>query len=202
MPAAERRALVLDAARTVFGQRGYYGATTDQIATAAGVSQPYVVRMFGSKERLFLDVLEDALQTLIDAFRTAARQADERGASAQERKMAIGAAFLDLAATRGLHTTLLQAFVCGAEPAIGAAARAGFLDIYRMVVGELGADPQEVHDFLGSGMLFSVLLGVRMPDLFGLDDDATALMQASFGDKCMMIVDASREREATAPRVR
>jgi TetR/AcrR family transcriptional regulator len=192
MPAAERRALILEAARTVFGQRGYYGTTTDQVASAAGVSQPYVVRMFGSKEQLFLDVLDDALQTLLGAFRQALADADARGLTGKEREYAVGMTYLELAATKGLHTTLLQAFVCGSEPAIGKAAREGFLDVYRFMRDELGESGAEVHDFLGSGMLFGILLGVGMPSLFGEDPDATELMQSSFGEKCMMIVDATK----------
>ncbi|WP_066520777.1 TetR/AcrR family transcriptional regulator [Curtobacterium ammoniigenes] len=192
MPASERRLLILESAREVFGKRGYYGATTDQIAAAAGVSQPYVVRMFGSKESLFLEVLDDALQTLLEAFRTALAAAEARGASPDERRYAVGAAFIDLATTRGLHTVLLQAFVSGEEPAIGAAARAGFLEIYRFLVHEAGANDDEINRFLGSGMLFGVLLGIRMPDVFGADPDATALMQATFGEKCMLVVDAAR----------
>ncbi len=69
MKADERRELVLEAATLVFGERGYFGATTDGVAKAAGVSQPYVVRMFGTKETLFLAVLERALERLLRTFR-------------------------------------------------------------------------------------------------------------------------------------
>ena len=71
MKAEDRRELVIQAATAVFGDYGYYGTTTDQIARAAGVSQPYVVRMFGTKERLFTTVLERALEMLLDTFRAA-----------------------------------------------------------------------------------------------------------------------------------
>src|ERR1700710_507693 len=71
MTAVERREAILDAASAVFGQRGYFGATTDQVARAAGISQPYVVRMFGSKEALFLAVIERAKSSLLQSFRAA-----------------------------------------------------------------------------------------------------------------------------------
>ena len=35
---------------------GYAGTSTDAVAREAGVSQPYVVRMFGTKLDLFLEV--------------------------------------------------------------------------------------------------------------------------------------------------
>ncbi|MBN9195873.1 MAG: TetR/AcrR family transcriptional regulator, partial [Microbacterium sp.] len=55
----ERREQIVRAAIAVFGARGYVGATTDEVAKAAGVSQPYVVRLFGSKESLFLAALNE-----------------------------------------------------------------------------------------------------------------------------------------------
>ncbi|PWJ54939.1 transcriptional regulator, TetR family [Quadrisphaera granulorum] len=198
MTAAERRAQILDAARAVFGRRGYHGSTTDQVAKAAGISQPYVVRMFGTKEQLFIEVLHDTLTTLLGAFRAAHAQSVARGDDADRRAQAIGVAYLELSETRGFHTMLLQGFVSGAEPAIGAAARAGFLDIYRFLVHEAGFDDPQVSSFLGGGMLFSVLLGIEMPTLFDADTDAAALMQATFGDKCPFIVEAERARRASA----
>src|SRR3954449_1020813 len=68
MRSVDRRELILEAATAVFGERGYVGATTDAVAKAAGVSQPYVVRMFGTKEALFLAVLDRALDRLLDSF--------------------------------------------------------------------------------------------------------------------------------------
>src|ERR1700754_4481418 len=73
MRSQDRRELILEAATAVFGERGYGGATTDAVARAAGVSQPYVVRMFGTKEALFLEVLHRALDKLLAAFRGALR---------------------------------------------------------------------------------------------------------------------------------
>ncbi|MFP3344532.1 TetR/AcrR family transcriptional regulator, partial [Halomonas sp. SIMBA_159] len=68
IPASERREQILAAASIVFGERGYFGATTDQIAKAAGISQPYVVRMFGSKENLFTEVLSRASDKVLTTF--------------------------------------------------------------------------------------------------------------------------------------
>src|SRR5690348_7366167 len=72
----ERRRQILRAALAVFGARGYEGATTDEVARAAGVSQPYVVRLFGSKENLFLAALDDALTRTLAAFGAALADTD------------------------------------------------------------------------------------------------------------------------------
>jgi TetR/AcrR family transcriptional regulator len=194
MPAAERRAMILETARDLFGRNGYHGTTTDQIAAAAGISQPYVVRMFGSKEALFLEVLRSALDTLMAAWRSSLVELRAAGATPKEQQIAIGEQFIAMAAHRGLHTTLLQAFTSGAEPAIGAAARDGFLEIYRFLRDELGAGDDDVHGFLSTGMLFSVMLAIGMPGRYDEDPDAAELLRATFGAKCGEIVEAARAR--------
>src|SRR4051795_11692585 len=83
MKSPERRQLILEAATAVFGERGYVGTTTDAVARAAGVSQPYVVRMFGTKEALFLEVLHRALDKLLVTFRTALADGVAAGESPQ-----------------------------------------------------------------------------------------------------------------------
>ncbi len=52
------RALLLAAARRVFLDRGYHGASVDQIADAAGFSTGVVYSQFGGKADLFLALLE------------------------------------------------------------------------------------------------------------------------------------------------
>src|SRR5436309_2326271 len=71
MSSEERREQIIAAAIAVFGARGYEGTTTDDVARTAGVSQPYVVRLFRSKENLFLAAMEFALDELMTAVRSA-----------------------------------------------------------------------------------------------------------------------------------
>jgi AcrR family transcriptional regulator len=52
--AAERRVAVLSAAVTEFAKSGYAGTSTDAIAARAGISQPYLFRLFGTKKDLFI----------------------------------------------------------------------------------------------------------------------------------------------------
>src|SRR5215472_1286011 len=56
------RALVLDAARRVFLDRGYHGATLEQIADEAGFSKGVVYSQFDSKADLFLALLEARIE--------------------------------------------------------------------------------------------------------------------------------------------
>src|ERR1051326_8748278 len=68
MNADERREQVLAAATRAFARTGYAGTRTDVIAREAGVSQPYVVRMFGTKRALFLEVFGRSTERIRDAF--------------------------------------------------------------------------------------------------------------------------------------
>jgi AcrR family transcriptional regulator len=58
LPVAERRALIIESAGRVFGERGYEAARVDEIAAAAGVTKPIVYRHFDSKRDLYLALLD------------------------------------------------------------------------------------------------------------------------------------------------
>ncbi len=178
MRAGQRRELILDAAMRVFGDHGYVGTTTAEIARAAGVSQPYVVRMFGTKEKLFVEVLHRALETLLAAFRAAL--ADESGIPAARR---IGLAYVGLAAQRGLLLSLMHAFVLGGDPGVGPVAREGFLRVYRFLRDEAGFTVDESQNFLSGGMLVNTMIGLRMTDEFDGDPSARELLTAAFPEK-------------------
>jgi AcrR family transcriptional regulator len=55
------RERILRAARTVFGARGYHSATIEEIADEAELSNGAIYYNFGSKEELFLALLDDRL---------------------------------------------------------------------------------------------------------------------------------------------
>jgi AcrR family transcriptional regulator len=58
MTGCQRRDTILDAARTVFGRRGYHAASTSEIAAAAGCSEPTLYKHFSSKQELFVAALQ------------------------------------------------------------------------------------------------------------------------------------------------
>lgn len=183
LTAGERRELILTAAAQVFGQRGYIGATTDQVARAAGISQPYVVRLFGTKEALFLEVVAAAKDALLAAFRSVLAVAHTDGLAGMGITEALGNRYLELARDRGVHLPLMQAFVQGSDPVVGAAARAGYLEIWHFLRTEAGLDAPASKDFLAQGMLISVLLGLEMPRLADSDGAARELLSEACGPK-------------------
>lgn len=180
----ERRRQILRAALAVFGARGYEGATTDEVARAAGVSQTYVVRLFGSKENLFLSALDDAVARMLAAFRAAL--ADDDGTPAHKR---IGNAYVDLLEIRGLHQTLAYAYLMGSHPTIGPAARRGFATAWRFFRDELGIGADEARAFMAEGMLISTMIGLRLVDDYGSDPQITELFRSCFPTTLPHILD-------------
>src|SRR3954466_11174982 len=89
--ADERRAEITAAAAIEFARRGLDGATTDRIAERAGVSQPYVVRLFGTKKALFLSVANRAFERIAAAFRESAV-----GDTPEQRLQSMGLAYVAL----------------------------------------------------------------------------------------------------------
>jgi AcrR family transcriptional regulator len=57
LPVEERRALIVEAAGRLFGERGYEGTRLDDIASAAGVTKPILYRHFDSKRGLYVALL-------------------------------------------------------------------------------------------------------------------------------------------------
>ncbi|ACU53298.1 transcriptional regulator, TetR family [Acidimicrobium ferrooxidans DSM 10331] len=73
LPAERRRALILDAARTVFAQRGFESASMDEVARHARVTKPVIYQHFASKRALFREVIDGAGAELARAIAEATR---------------------------------------------------------------------------------------------------------------------------------
>lgn len=202
MPAAERRELILQAATAVFAERGYAGATTDQVAKAAHISQPYVVRMFGTKENLFLEALDRALGKLRGRLREvianydAGRLTDELAALDRslgtsreiQLKQLMARAYADLIQDRGILLMLMQSFLAGHEPVIGLHAREGFVEVYRLLREEAGMGEEVTRDFLAHGMLMNTLISLRLPEMYGEDPAADELLSCTMGSKLDLLL--------------
>ena len=63
VPRDERRSQILDAAATLFSQRGFAGTTTRQIAAAVGTTETVLFRHFPTKESLYTSLLEQWTST-------------------------------------------------------------------------------------------------------------------------------------------
>jgi AcrR family transcriptional regulator len=69
LPRTARRAQLLGAAQQVFVQQGDHAAAMDDIADCAGVSKPVLYQHFPSKLELYLALLDQRSEELVDAVR-------------------------------------------------------------------------------------------------------------------------------------
>ena len=188
MKSEDRRESILQAATEVFGSVGYYGTTTDQVARAAGVSQPYVVRIFGTKERLFLEVMERALRFILTTFRAVLAESD------QDLRHRFGTAYVDMLRQRGLLLSLMHSFVLGGDPVIGPRAREGFLEVYAFLRNEAGFSAEDAQAFLEGGMLLNTLVGLRMSDEFETSELANELLCTVLPQKLDVLLELGTAR--------
>ncbi|MET0726662.1 MAG: TetR/AcrR family transcriptional regulator, partial [Leifsonia sp.] len=179
------REQILDAATRVFGDFGYAGATTDRVAQTAGISQPYVVRMFGTKENLFVEMLERTCARIEQVMRTALADTDDL----RPPPARIAAAYVDLVEDRGIMLSLMQGFILGGDPRIGPVARDGFMRIYRLLRDEAGFDADTARQFLANGMLINTLLASGLNTRLDSDPDAVELFECTFGSKLSFVLD-------------
>src|SRR3954453_6597476 len=160
MSGTQRRAEILVAARKVFAERGY-AASTDEVARAAGVSQPYVVRLFGSKRELFVEAYRVAAAE-IEAALGSVPPGPDAGAQMAD-------AYVGLLEDRNLLRLTMHGFIAGADDEVGKIARHTLGEAFRLFQERTGADDDTARLFVAQGMLINVLLAVDAPAHQGED---------------------------------
>src|SRR5437773_12175793 len=127
--ASQRRESVLDAAYVEFAEHGLDGGSTEVIAAQAGISQPYVFRLFGTKKKLFIAVVARCFRETLEAFQGAAE--GKRGAEALR---AMGTADREqLLRDRMPLRSQMQAYAASGDPEIEAVVRDGYSDLVSYV---------------------------------------------------------------------
>jgi AcrR family transcriptional regulator len=155
----ERREDILDAAIAEFAAKGLHGASTDEIARLAGISQPYVFRLFGTKKELYLAVIARCFRQTLEIFQRVAE-----GKRGEEALYAIGTAYGELLESDRIYLRAqMQAYAACEDPEICAVVRAGFGDLVTYVERVSGVGPEELAAFFAGGMLRNVLSSMDAP---------------------------------------
>jgi AcrR family transcriptional regulator len=154
LTAPERTEQLISAAVTAFSLGGYAGTTTDQVARLAGVSQPYVIRIFRTKQELFIAAVQRACDQVGVRFQEAA----ETEATLE----CLGEAYRGLLDNQELISMMLHGFSASADPAIGGPVRTKFGQLYDLVRELTGCTAEEARDFFGIGMLLTCLGAMRV----------------------------------------
>jgi AcrR family transcriptional regulator len=158
--AEERREAVLDAALEEFALHGLAGASTEAIAEKAGISQPYVFRLFGTKKELFKAVVARCFRETLELFQRSAE-----GKRGQEALKAMGQAYQEqLLPDRIRLQAQLQAYSACDDPDICEVVRNGYGDLVAYVERVAEAEPFEVTRFFAMGMLLNVVAAMAVQD--------------------------------------
>ena len=160
-----RREEILEAAVREFAYGGLHGTSTEKIAERAGISQPYLFRLFGTKKELFIASSKRCFARVLASFQEAAE-----GKTGAEAKLAMGQAYDQLLADRELLLGQLQMYAACSDPEIRDATRAGFAELFRYVEDVTGQSALEIRDFFAMGMLMNVAAAMDLPQICGEDD--------------------------------
>ena len=164
--AEERREEILAIAIEHFAAGGFRGTSTAVIAREAGISQPYLFRLFRTKKELFLAAGERACQQVLETFRRAA------AAAPGERLQAMGHAYTnELLPDRHAVLMSMQSFAAaGVDPEIRATVRQKFGDMVIEVAELGGVEPGGAWAFFADGMLLNIVAALELQEMAGLTD--------------------------------
>ena len=158
--AEERRREIVEIAISHFAQHGYNGTSTDQVAREAGISQPYLFRLFGTKRELFLACHEVMHSRISESFAEAAR-----GVPKEERIKAMGDSYTSLLADRTSLLFQMQSYAACADPEIQTRVRERYAELVRQVEEAAGASPADLWAFFSTGMLLNVIAALDLDTL-------------------------------------
>src|SRR3954469_16202044 len=152
MTAEDRRADVLRVAVHEFAKTGFQGTSTEAVARAAGISQPYLFKMFPTKKALFVTLVEQGFARVRQAF------VDAVGDATGEDALALmGERYGELLRDRDELMLQLQAYAACDDPEIGEVTRREFGRLWREV-GRLSRMPEDrLQAFFATGMLMNVM---------------------------------------------
>jgi AcrR family transcriptional regulator len=180
MSADDRRELVLAAATRAFSRGGYAGTSTDAVAREAEVSQPYVVRIFGTKLALFLEVLDRSCERIRAAFQAVLDEGPFDPENDEDWSR-LGLAYTELLRDRDLLMVMMHGFSGGDVDEIARCSRAGMSRIFA-TVRSTGCSDERAQEFIAQGMLLNVMLSMRAPEHLDDDPELAALTRCAFGD--------------------
>jgi AcrR family transcriptional regulator len=140
LPAAQRKEQLLDTAATLFAERGYAGATTAELAKAAGVTEPIIYRHFLSKKDLFVALIDRTGERTIALWERELASAQN---PAERLQRMIGANPMVSERGRGVYRVIVQAMTEIEDEEILAAIRRHIDSLHRFLAREVDKAQQE-----------------------------------------------------------
>lgn len=165
LTADERRAEVVEAAVKAFASGGLHGTSTEEIARLAGVSQPYLFRLFGTKRDLFLAAVSRSFERIEVAFtEAAAHPVTEIPYPLDPVLASIGRRYGELLEDHSLLRMQLHAFAASDDAVIRDFVRDRFSHLITLVSERSGVPTADLRDFFAQGMLMNVAAAMQLDD--------------------------------------
>lgn len=161
LTADERRDAIIAAAIHAFADGGYAGTSTESIARAVGVSQPYLFQLFGTKRDLFLAAVRHAFARTRLVFHEAARLGPQEDPDCPVLHH-MGKAYMRLLTDMDLLRLQLQAYAACGDDDVRAVVREEFTELYAAVKRDSGASNDAIHQFFAEGMLLNVAATLQL----------------------------------------
>jgi AcrR family transcriptional regulator len=152
LTAQERREDVLAAAIAEFSVTGYHGTPTEAIAKRAGISQPYLFRLYGTKKELFLACVERCFDLTLQTF----QRAVEGLPDGEDRLPAMGEAYIAMLADRELLLFQLQTYAASADDDVRALAHRRYEQLRDDIAKVARVPEADAVPFLAQGMLLNI----------------------------------------------
>ena len=172
--ADERREEIVLVAMDEFGEHGLDGTSTDTIARKAGISQPYLFRLFGTKKELYLESVRRCFSGTLQLFQEAAA-----GKTGEEALSAIGDAYAELLKDRTRLRAQMQAYADCDDDDVREIVREGFGELVKYAERVSEAPPERIRDFFAMGMLLNVFASMDLLD--HTTPWGTSLLEACIG---------------------
>lgn len=177
--AAERREDVIQAAIEEFATFGYHGGSTERIAVAAGISQPYVLRLFRTKKALFIAALERVCDDIIGAWDAELhRIRQEKGplVTPDEQLQALGRTYYWFVRDVLELRLVLQGSAAAEDQEIRTQLKAGMSRMFRWLRDATGADYEAVRQFWAFGMMLTIAASIHAVDDVAESELARAML--------------------------
>jgi AcrR family transcriptional regulator len=205
LPRQARRRQLLEAALEVFVARGYHAAAMDEIAERAGVSKPVLYQHFPGKQELYLALLDESVEALIETVRAALRSTTDN----RQRVTATFQAYFEFVAAQSGTFRLVFESDFANEPAVRE--RLGWVDrkcaemVSQVIKSDTGLSDEEAQ-LLSIGLVGMAQVTARywLGTLGSIPRDAAEQLVARLAWRGISgwprTSDSAHEASAEAPR--
>jgi AcrR family transcriptional regulator len=183
MSAEDRREQVIKAAMAEFAVHGLDGTSTEAIAERAGISQPYIFRLWPNKKDLFLAVVDACFDRTEAVLKKAGEALSEAEVAARvcpagmhppehkhllqskisPRLHAMAHAYMHLLTKREALLMQMQAYAACWDDDVRKLVRDRWQRLRQVVSNVSGTQGPELNDFFARGMLLNVAACMHLP---------------------------------------